>query len=331
VTALSDTQLSSLQRELALPDLGDRYRLTARLGRGGMGAVYLGHDTLLNRDVAVKVVEGDSGSAAFAKHLAGEAQILARLEHPGIVPVHDFGRSPEGLDYYVMKHVEGETFARYCTRATTLVERLRALRRVCETIAFAHAQGVVHGDLSPRNVMVGAYGEVLTLDWGLARTAAAQSEGTEGSPAAASDATSPDAPARRIGTPGYAAPELTHASAPITSAADVYALGGLLLLACTGAHPTEAAPRMSAGDRDRAPLLAMCTRARADDPRDRYESGAAFAADLARYLDHDRVQAYREPWAESLLRLGRKYQVVIALVGAYLLMRVLVAWWTARG
>ena len=326
MTALSDTQLSTLQRELALPDLGDRYRLIARLGRGGMGAVYLGHDTLLNRDVAVKVVEGDSGSAAFAQRLAGEAQILARLEHPGIVPVHDFGRSPEGLDYYVMKHVEGETFARYCTRNTTLVDRLRVLRRVAETIAFAHAQGVVHGDLSPRNVMVGAFGEVLTLDWGLARAATSRIDRAEASRSAA-----PDVTAQRIGTPGYAAPELTHASAPLTSAADIYALGGLLHLACIGAHPAEGSAPTAVGDRDRAPLLAICRRARADEPGERYESCAAFAADLARYLDHDRVQAYRERWGESLLRLGRKYQVVIALVGAYLLMRVLVAWWTARG
>src|SRR5678815_4514006 len=124
VNALTDTQLRSLRRELALPDLGDRYRLLSRLGRGGMGTVYLGRDSLLNRDVAVKVVEGDRGSTLFAQRLAEEAKVLARLEHPGIVPIHDFGRSPEGLDYYVMKHVAGETFESYCMRDTPLADRL---------------------------------------------------------------------------------------------------------------------------------------------------------------------------------------------------------------
>jgi len=322
VNALTDTQIRSLRRELALPDLGDRYRLLSRLGRGGMGTVYLGRDSLLNRDVAVKVVEGDRGSTAFAQRLAEEARILAKLEHPGIVPIHDFGRSPEGLDYYVMKHVAGETFESYCARDTPLADRLRVLQKVCETIAFAHAREVVHGDLSPRNVMVGAFGEVLTLDWGLARAALAPESGVESS----AQESAMVASVHRVGTAGYAAPELAHASVAATAAVDVYALGGLLHLACTGRHPDGVAP--VPGGRALAPLRAICTCARADAARDRYASCIDLAADLSRYLDQERVHAYRESWTESLLRLGRKYQLVIALIGAYLVMRALIAWWS---
>jgi serine/threonine-protein kinase len=322
VSALTDTQLGRLRRELALPDLGDRYRLLSCLGRGGMGTVYLGHDTLLDREVAVKVVESDRGSAVFAQRLTEEARILAQLEHPGIVPIHDFGGSPEGLDYYVMKHVVGETFESYCKRGMPLADRLRVLQKVCETIAFAHAREVVHGDLSSRNVMVGAFGEVLTLDWGLARVACV--------PRSAADSTASQkgtGSAYRVGTPGYAAPELAGGSAEVTPAADIYAIGGLLRLACTGDQPDAA--DTDATTRELAPLLAICVRARADDVQDRYASCLDLAADLARYLDQERVAAYPEPWTESLLRLARKYQLVIALLGAYLVMRVLVAWWSA--
>jgi len=322
VNALTDTQLRSLRRELALPDLGDRYRLLSRLGRGGMGTVYLGRDSLLNRDVAVKVVEGDRGSTLFAQRLAEEAKVLARLEHPGIVPIHDFGRSPEGLDYYVMKHVAGETFESYCMRDTPLADRLRVLQKVCETIAFAHAREVVHGDLSPRNVMVGAFGEVLTLDWGLARAALARESAGESLSEREGTASS-----RRVGTPGYAAPELARVSSSASAAVDIYALGGLLQLAATGKHPDDVAPVPAT--RELAPLLAICARASADAAQDRYASCIDLAADLARHIDQERVHAYREPWPEALLRLGRKYRLFIALIGAYLLMRVLVAWWSA--
>jgi len=143
------------------PDVsGTRYELLSVLGRGGMGVVYLARDTALDREVALKVVDRE----------AGEARVLARLEHPGIVPVHDFGELPDGRVYYAMKRVRGERLDRWLTPDRGVGERLAVFLRVCDAVAFAHARGVVHCDLKPENVMVGEFGEVLVLDWGIART-----------------------------------------------------------------------------------------------------------------------------------------------------------------
>ena len=144
------------------PDVtGTRYELVSILGRGGMGVVYLARDTALDREVALKIVDRAPGDA-------NEARLIARLEHPGIVPVHDFGELPDGRLFYAMKLVRGDRLDRWMGAGREISERLGVFLRVCDAVAFAHAHGVVHRDLKPANVMVGEFGEVLVLDWGIA-------------------------------------------------------------------------------------------------------------------------------------------------------------------
>ena len=169
---LPDTTLRHLQHVADLPDLtGTRYELVEPLGRGGMGAVYRVTDRALGRDVALKVLSGATDAASLAR-LETEARILAQLEHPGIVPVHDVGTLPDGRLYYVMKLVRGQRLDAWADRAGAVSERVRLLVRVADAVAFAHAHGIVHRDLTPANIMIGAFGEVLVMDWGLALTRA---------------------------------------------------------------------------------------------------------------------------------------------------------------
>jgi eukaryotic-like serine/threonine-protein kinase len=191
VRFLSDDAVAHLREITEQPDLsGTRYELVRELGRGGMGIVYEVRDRELERAVAMKVVESDWGA---------EARIIAALEHPGIVPIHDSGALPDGRLYYTMKLVHGTRLDAWAAQEHGLTERLRLFTRICEPVAFAHANGVVHHDLKPDNVMVGEFGAVLVMDWGVAG----------------------------VGTPGYMAPEqLRGESADARS--DVYALGAML-------------------------------------------------------------------------------------------------------
>ena len=170
---LPDQVVARLQTGMQTPDLsGTRYRALELLGHGGMGTVWLAHDSVLQRPVALKVLAAENSSADLAARLMQEAVVLARLEHPGIVPVHDAGMLPDGRTFYCMKHVEGQTLDRYA-RNLPLRERLRLVQRIAEPLAFAHSRGIIHRDLKPANVMVGSFGEVLIMDWGLAKVMAA--------------------------------------------------------------------------------------------------------------------------------------------------------------
>ena len=163
---LSDSVIGHLREVVDLPDLsGTRYVLEAEIGRGGLGVVYAARDRELDRRVALKVMDAEC---------AGEARLIARLEHPGIVPVHETGALPDGRVYYAMKLVAGRRADRYLETAPSLGERLRVVQRVGETLAYAHSCGILHRDLKPQNVMVGGFGEVYVMDWGV--------EGVAGTP-----------------------------------------------------------------------------------------------------------------------------------------------------
>jgi len=192
MTGLSDAAVGRLQSALRWPEFTtDRYVVSEEIGRGGMGSVYLARDTALARDVAIKVAIAPA-DGALESRLRMEARVIARLEHPGIVPVHDVGRLADGRLFYVMQRVRGETLPQILSRTPTIAERLRIFERICDPVAFAHAHGVIHRDLKPDNVMVGAFGEVLVLDWGAARVEADSSAGESGTV---------------IGMHGYMAPE----------------------------------------------------------------------------------------------------------------------------
>ncbi len=166
---LSDAAVTRLRTLGRWPEFeSGRYSVTAELGRGGMGTVFLAVDEELGREVAIKIPNA-LGSDDLERRLRSEARVLAHLEHPGIVPIHDAGRLADGRLFYVMKRVKGQTLRDHASAALGLAERLRLFERICEPVAFAHAHGFIHRDLKPENVMVGAYGEVMVMDWGLVK------------------------------------------------------------------------------------------------------------------------------------------------------------------
>jgi eukaryotic-like serine/threonine-protein kinase len=296
MTWISDRALESLQAMADLPDFsGTRYHIEEEIGRGGMGVVFRARDHELAREVAVKVTWWP-GSDVEA--LGAEARVLAALDHPGIVPVHDVGRLPDGRTYYVMAIVRGERLDVRASRMS-LSDRLRLFDRVCDTIAFAHARGILHRDLKPANIMVGAFADVRVLDWGLARM---RSEPT-------------GAMTHVAGTEGYMAPEQTRGMADERS--DVYALGTIL----------RGFVALERSSRALRPLHSIVTQATADDPASRYPDVQSLAADVRRFVDGVAVEAHREPPLERIARFARTYRTAIALVLAYLVMRVVLLLW----
>ena len=289
---LSDAAIDRLRRIDDRPDFaGTRYVLADEIGRGGMGTVFCARDRELDRDVAIKVTTWRT--ATDAERLRREARTLAALEHAGIVPVHDVGRLPDGRVFFVMGLVRGERLDA-CARRLPLPDRLRLFDRVCDTVGFAHTRGVVHRDLKPANIMVGEFGQVQVLDWGLAA-------------AAASDA---DAG----GTAGFMAPE--QQGRAVDSRSDVYALGAILA-AIAGGPPL---PR---------PLASIVRRATGLDATSRYASVSELAADVRRFADGQAVLAHREGAVERAARLARVYRTPIALVLTYLAVRMLLLWLAA--
>src|SRR5947209_16850963 len=167
---LSDQALKRLRDGAEMPDLaGTRYRLLERIARGGMGVVYTAEDENLRRRVALKVLDIPGTDGDLRNRLIREARVLATLEHPGIVPVHDVGTLADGRVFYTMKFVEGNRLDKFIAAVNSVPDRLRLFLRICDPVGFAHALGVVHRDLKPANIMVGSFGEVLVMDWGLAK------------------------------------------------------------------------------------------------------------------------------------------------------------------
>ena len=213
-----------------------------------------------------------------------------------------------------MKLVRGRRLDEH-VRDTGLSARLRIFERICEAVAFAHAQGVLHRDLKPENVMVGAFGEVLVLDWGVAKVVGVSETAA---PAAVSGAGG-TAAGTVLGTPGYMSPEQARGDVDrIDERSDVYALGAIL---------RWMAGEGGGGRRDHA-LAAIWTRAGAEAPEARYATVPELAADVARYLAGERVKAHPEGPLEGLRRLAVKHRTPLALVAAYLAMRVLLAFFT---
>jgi serine/threonine protein kinase len=335
---LSSATVEHLRRVAEWPDLADtKYRVIEELGRGGMGAVYLADDTVLGRKVALKVVATGVSDPAAAERMLREARIIARLEHPGIVPVHDAGALPDGRVFYAMKRVDGSRLDALAP-GMSLAERLRVFQRVCDAVAFAHAHGVVHRDLKPENVMLGAFGEVLVMDWGIARLLEAAADDPSARPPGARGT----AAGAVMGTPSYMAPEQAAGAAAVGPAADVWALGGILHYLLTLHAPFEgesaearvreggaaaAAPppsRVAAGVP--AALEAVVLRAMAATPDARYRTAEELSAEVSRYLDGERVLAHREGPFDKTGRFFAKYRTAVLLVLAYLVVRGAMLW-----
>lgn len=279
------------------------------LGRGGLGRVLQVLDRGLEREVAVKEIleVPEDLRAAVERRFIREARLAAQLEHPGIVPVYDLGRGPDGRLFYAMRRIEGTTLAERIDAAKSLSERLALLPNVltvCQAVAFAHSRGVVHRDIKPQNVMIGAFGETLLLDWGLAR---AQGEAEQRPLGVDSDDARMTRAGKAVGTPAYLSPEQARGDlAAIDEKSDQWALGALLYQVVTGQPPyadltveavlTKAVlgrvPPVEA-EVPQVPreLAAIIARALSPAKIDRYEDVRALARDLTAYLDGRRVAA----------------------------------------
>ena len=351
---LSDRAMERLRAAAPPPDLsGTRYRLLSFIARGGMGAIWLAEDAALERRVALKVLDAPDASGDLAARLLREARILARLEHPGIVPVHDAGTLADGHAFYAMKYVEGRRLDQYLADGVSLPDRLRLFQKICEAVGFAHARGILHRDLKPENIMVGPFGEVLVMDWGVAKvlrdSSAARGETLAGKTSqllAAAAIETETLHGAVLGTPGYMAPEQARGEVNrLDQRADVFALGALLRFLLTGRAPQphaidalasedpssahRARPNRDAGGIAR-PLAAICAKAMAPEPAGRYPTVQDLTEDVARYLDGLSVSAYRENLYDRAARFYARHDTAILLVLAYLLMRMMLLFWRGR-
>ncbi len=309
-------------------DLGSRYRLDSVIGVGGMGEVLSARDEQIGRMVAIKRMRSQSMSEEAIARFMREARIQGRLEHPAVVPVHELWRDGAGQPFFVMKQLTGTTLADVLAdlasgeapilRKFPRQRLLRAFVDVCLAIEFAHTRGIVHRDLKPANIMLGDFGEVYVLDWGIARVV------DEPTSASFEDIDSLDGAATlagaMLGTPGYMAPEQIRGDGDVDGRADVYALGCILfvLLAGEPLHPrgqaalatalvgTDARPSQRRADRDVPPELdALCVAATMLDRGNRIASARELSEAVQLYLDGDRDLALRRELAVTALAAAR--------------------------
>jgi serine/threonine protein kinase len=363
---LSDAAVTRLRTLGRWPEFeSGRYAVVEEIGRGGMGTVYLALDEELGREVAIKIPNA-LASASLERRLRNEARVLARLEHPGIVPIHDAGRLADGRLFYVMKRVRGRTLGEHLCDNPDLNERLRLFERICEPVAFAHAQGFIHRDLTPGNVMVGAFGEVMVMDWGVAKTVGSRQSAVDSHSVQSESSVPVDSHSRQsessvpvdshsrqsesavpvdspsnaglktdvgtvVGTAGFMAPEQARGDVQeLDARADVYGLGAILFLLLTNRVP-EGDP--SAGLRNAGvsrPLAAICARALASERSQRYQSVTALADDVTRFRNNRKVDAYAERLVDRIGRFSRMHRTAILLVLAYIVMRAAVAFFAGR-
>jgi serine/threonine-protein kinase len=288
------------------------YTLGAVIGRGGMGEVMLAHDPRIGRDVALKRLRGEDASTEAVDRFLREAKIQARLDHPAIVPVHELGYDDQGRPYFTMKRLAGVTFAERLAQGGALQPLLRVVVDVCLAIELAHTRGVVHRDVKPQNVMLGDFGEVYVIDWGLARVLHDGTEEIQSGDLSSLDGTAAGA---MLGTPGYMSPEQMRDAGTVDTATDTYAIGAMLfeVLAGEPLHPRgQAAIASTLGDIDGSPMRrapdrpippeldALCVAALSED-REARPTAKAIADRIQRYLDGDRDVERRGVMAIELM------------------------------
>jgi eukaryotic-like serine/threonine-protein kinase len=304
---------------------GVRYRLGDVLGEGGMGEIVLAVDEQIGREVAVKRIRADQPTGEQLARFVREARVQARLQHPAIVPVHDIAVDELGKPFFVMKRLAGTEMKDLIVRmrevspeeaAAVRRRLLRAFVDVCLCVEFAHSQGIVHRDLKPANIMLGEYGEVYVLDWGIARALGDTEEIVRASASDLALETGETRAGAVLGTPAYMAPEQLVGER-VGPPADIYALGCILYEIAAGEplHPATRSivsailipdARPSSKRADSPPELdAICERAIHADPKQRFVSPRALGQAVQAYLDGDRDVAARRQLAVDHIREAR--------------------------
>jgi serine/threonine protein kinase/WD40 repeat protein len=305
----------------------DRYQIMGEHGRGGLGRVSRAHDLELGRDVAIKELlsRGHVSEVRFLR----EALITARLEHPGIVPVYEAGRWPDGTPFYAMKLVSGRPLRDLITERTTVDERIGLLHHViavADAIAYAHDHNIIHRDLKPANVIVGEFGETIVIDWGLAKDlTATETSPTGGGPLRTTRDDDLTSAGSVLGTPAYMAPEQERGE-HVDQRADVFAIGAMLWELCTlqKVPPTETRQRhrilRRAGiDKDLATII---DKALDPDPKRRYPDAGALAADLKAFKSGARIAARSYSLFAMLAHWIRRHRTLALSVTAAIVLAV---------
>jgi serine/threonine-protein kinase len=334
---------------------GQRFRVLRPHAQGGLGAVFVALDCELHREVALKqILDQHADDPESRQRFLMEAEITGGLEHPGIVPVYGLGSYADGRPYYAMRFIRGdslkEAIAQFHAdaglkqdpgrRSLELHQLLRRFVDVCNAIDYAHSRGVLHRDLKPGNVIIGRYGETLVVDWGLAKPLGhaeppGRAEERTLVPSSGSG-TAGTLPGSALGTPPYMSPEQAAGDIEhLGPRSDVYSLGATLYCLLTGRVPFEGddpgailrgvqagdfpAPRAVDPRIDRA-LEAVCLKAMARKPEDRYATPKALAEDVERWKADEPVTAWREPWARRTRRWVRRHRTLVTAAAAVLVM-----------
>jgi serine/threonine-protein kinase len=328
-----------------VPEARDRYTLSRLHATGGIGRVWLARDGSLGRDVALKELRPERvANPAVLGRFVQEAQITGQLEHPGIVPIYEVGKRPEDeAPFYTMRFIRGRSLSeaikafhqkRRAGEAGPLEQRelLHAFLGVCHAVAYAHSRGVIHRDLKGGNVVLGDFGEVIVLDWGLAKVLGAAESASPPLVLPTAEAHGETLQGQVLGTPAYMAPEQAEGRLDrINQRSDVYSLGAILYEVLTGQtpfagsdtqevlrhviHDPPVRPRVL--DPRVAPALeAVCLKALAKRPEDRYASATAVADEIRHWLADEPVSAWREPVPIRLARWGRRHKPWVASAAA---------------
>ncbi len=326
-----------------------RYTLTRFHAEGALGKIWIAHDTDLNRDVALKEIKSRDPDPDSFHRFWKEAQITGQLEHPNIVPVYELARRKgDEQPFYTMRFLRGQTLGNaiaefHRRRGRKPADRLELQRqllepfvKICEAVAYAHSRWVIHRDLKPANVVLGAYGEVVVLDWGLAKVVG-KTDQTESDPRERRITLSAEAQTDQtlcqVGTPAYMAPEQAGADNDlIGTRSDVYGLGVILFEILTGNLPVtgsvrEVFDKIRAGHLPRAreidptvprPLEAVCSKAMEFLPGNRYPRVEDLAEDVRRWIVDEPVSVHRDPLAVRVMRWGRRHRTLATTAAALL-------------